>query len=303
MKLRKACRTNIKIKMGLQGPSGGGKTYSSLLIAFGLCGDWTKIAVIDTENHSADLYDHLGEYNVIPIDAPFSPDKYISAIKVCQDSGMEVIIIDSMTHSWEYLIEYHASLQGNSFTNWGKITPMHNELVQAILQSPCHVIATIRCKQDYILVEKNNKQVPEKVGLKGVQRDGLEYDFTLVFDLDMQNHAISSKDRTGLFFQKPPTKLSIETGQLIKDWCEKVVVTEIDVKVRIEQCMSLGELLKLYNTYPQYNESLTPNFQAKKQQLATAPLRDNSINNSKANTNAGNPVISTRRHYKQPSFR
>lgn len=289
--------------MGLQGPSGGGKTYSSLLIAFGLCGDWTKIAVIDTENHSADLYDHLGDYNVIPIDVPFTPDKYISAIKVCQDSGMEVIIIDSMTHCWEYLIEYHASLQGNSFTNWGKITPMHNELVQAILQSPCHVIATIRCKQDYILVEKNNKQVPEKVGLKGVQRDGLEYDFTLVFDLDMQNHAISSKDRTGLFFQKPPTKLSIETGQLIKDWCEKVVVTEIDVKVRIEQCMSLGELLKLYNTYPQYNESLTPNYQAKKQQLATAPLRHNSINNSKANTNAGNPVISTRRNYKQPSFR
>lgn len=303
MKLRKACRKNVKIKMGLQGPSGGGKTYSSLLIAYGLCGDWTKIAVIDTENHSADLYDHLGDYNVIPLDAPYLPDKYISAIKVCQENGMEVIIIDSMTHSWEYLIEYHASLQGNSFTNWGKITPMHNELVQAILQSPCHVIATIRCKQDYVLVEKNNKQVPEKVGLKGVQRDGLEYDFTLVFDLDMQNHAVSSKDRTGLFFQKPPTKLSIETGQIIKDWCEKVVVTEIDVKVRIEQCMSLGELLKLYNSYPQYNESLTPNYQAKKQQLATAPLKNKSINNSKANTNAGNPVISTRRHYKQPSFR
>lgn len=294
MKLRKACRTNVKIKMGLQAPSGGGKTYSSLLIAYGLCANWNKIAVIDTENHSADLYDHLGDYNVIPLDAPFSPDKYISAIKVCQESGMEVIIIDSMTHCWEYLIEYHASLQGNSFTNWGKITPMHNELVQAILQSPCHVIATIRCKQDYILVEKNNKQVPEKVGLKGVQRDGLEYDFTLVFDLDMQNHAVSSKDRTGLFFQKPPTKLSIETGQLIKDWCEKVALSEVEVQSRIEQCMSIGELLKLYNAYPQYNQTLTPFYQAKKQKLAPTPTKENQIANLKARLHAGNTVISTR---------
>ncbi len=302
MKLRKACRINAKIKMGLQGPSGSGKTYSALLVANGLCSDWTKIAVIDTENHSADLYDHLGDYNVIPIDAPFSPDKYIYAIQECQQSGMEVIIIDSMTHSWEYLIEYHSSLQGNSFTNWGKITPMHNELVQAILQSPCHVIATIRTKQDYILVEKNNKQVPEKVGLKGVQRDGLEYDFTLVFDLDMQNHANSSKDRTGLFFQKPPAKLTIETGRTIKDWCEQVDITEIDVSKRIENCMSIGELLKLYNAYPQFNEKLTPLYQERKKFLTPINEEVNKLNNLKALLNV-KPTVNTTREYNIPTRR
>ncbi len=282
--------------MGLQGPSGSGKTYSSLLVANGLCSDWTKIAVIDTENHSADLYDHLGDYNVIPIDAPFSPDKYIDAIQECQKAGMEVIIIDSMTHSWEYLIEYHSSLQGNSFTNWGKITPLHNELVQAILQSPCHVIATIRTKQDYILVEKNNKQVPEKVGLKGVQRDGLEYDFTLVFDLDMQNHASSSKDRTGLFFQKAPAKLTVETGRTIKDWCEQVEITEIDVSKRIEQCMSIGELLKLYNAYPQFNESLTPLYQARKKVLTPNNGEENKLNHIKTLLNV-KPTVNQTREY------
>ena len=287
MKLRKACRRNAKIKMGLQGPSGSGKTYSSLLIAYGLCSDWSKVAVIDTENLSADLYDHLGDYNVLSIDAPFSPDKYMDAIKECQHAGMEVIIIDSMTHSWEYLIEYHASLQGNSFTNWGKITPLHNELVQVILQSPCHVIATIRTKQDYILVEKNNKQVPEKVGLKGVQRDGLEYDFTLVFDLDMRNHASSSKDRTGLFFSKPSTKLTIETGRAIKDWCEQVEITEKELSKRIEQCITVEELLLLYNTYPEFSLSLTPLYQARKKALT--PLLGE-LNNIKTTLNVPTTV-------------
>ena len=109
--------------MGLQGPSGSGKTYSALLLAYGLCYTWNKIAVIDTENHSAELYAHLGEYNVINLTAPFTPEKYIQALEVCEKAGMEVVIIDSTTHQWENLLEYHSSLQGNSFTNWGKITP------------------------------------------------------------------------------------------------------------------------------------------------------------------------------------
>lgn len=280
MKLRKACRRNAKIKMGLQGPSGSGKTYSALLIAYGLCSDWSKVAVIDTENCSADLYDHLGSYNTLSIEAPFSPDKYINALHECQQAGMEVIIIDSMTHCWEYLIEYHASLQGNSFTNWGKITPLHNELVQNILQSPCHVIATIRTKQDYILVEKNNKQVPEKVGLKSIQRDGLEYDFTLVFDLDMANQATSSKDRTGLFSSRPSNKITVHTGQIIKNWCDQVVINEIDLSKRIEGCMSIGELLQLYNAYPQFNEALTPLYQERKKALSPLPINQLKINNN-----------------------
>lgn len=268
MKLQTAQRKRAKIKMGLQGPSGSGKTMSALLTAFGLCGDWNKIAIIDTENHSADLYAHIGNYNVLPIAAPFTPEKYIQAIEVCENAGMEVVIIDSVTHEWENLLDHHASLQGNSFTNWGKITPRHNDFVQKILQSPCHIISTVRTKQDYVLQEKNGKMVPEKVGLKSVQRDGLEYEFTLVFDLDMKNHATASKDRTGLFFGKPEHKLSVETGRLINEWCNTGAETSVDdVSIRINDCKSINELLDLYKLFPQYREVLKPEFEKQKRRI------------------------------------
>jgi len=90
MLLQPAQRKKAKMKLGIQGPSGAGKTFSALLIAFGLTEDWKKIAVIDTENHSSDLYDHLGNYNVLHLDAPFSPEKYIEAIHTCLNAGMEV---------------------------------------------------------------------------------------------------------------------------------------------------------------------------------------------------------------------
>jgi hypothetical protein len=241
---------------------------SALLTAFGLCNDWSKIAVIDTENHSAELYAHLGNYNVLPISSPFTPEKYSEAIGVCQDAGMEVIIIDSLTHEWEYLLDYHSSLQGNSFTNWAKVTPRHNEFVQKILQCPPHVISTMRTKQDYVLSEKNGKMIPEKVGLKTVQRDGMDYEFTLVFELDMKNHATASKDRTGLFFGKPDHKLSMETGKLINQWCNKGNYESVDdVSRRIGDVMSIKDLIVLYHQYPQFKEVLKPEFEKRKRQI------------------------------------
>jgi hypothetical protein len=272
MKLQQAQRKRAKIKMGLQGPSGSGKTYSALLVAYGLCEDWSKIAIIDSECHSADLYAHLGSYNVLPITAPYSPERYKQAIEVCEKAGMEVIIIDSITHEWEFLLDYHSSLQGNSFTNWGKITPRHNDFVQTIIHSPCHIISTVRTKQDYVLSEKNGKMVPEKVGLKSVQRDGIEYEFTLVFDLDIKNHATASKDRTGLFFGKPEQKLSLQIGKLIADWCNRGDELSAEViKQRIGDVLSIKELLSLYNEYPQYQHSLKPDFEARKKQLLSNP--------------------------------
>ncbi|MDE6583873.1 MAG: ATP-binding protein, partial [Anaeroplasmataceae bacterium] len=97
MQLRKSSKKQAKIKLALQGCAGSGKTYSALLLAYGLCGDWTKIAVIDSENNSADLYAHLGQYNVLPLEGKYDPETYIDAIKVCEKAGMEVIIIDSMS--------------------------------------------------------------------------------------------------------------------------------------------------------------------------------------------------------------
>ncbi len=268
MILQTAHRKRAKIKMGLQGPSGSGKTYSALLLAYGLCNDWTKVAIIDSENHSGELYSHLGPYQVLNLSSPFTPESYIEAITICEQAGVEVIIIDSTTHCWEYLLDYHASLQGNSFTNWAKITPRHNEFVHKMLQSPCHTICTIRTKQDYVLSEKNGKMVPEKVGLKSVQRDNLEYEFTLVFDIDMKNHATASKDRTGLFFGKPEQKLKVQTGKLIQDWCNSGTETSIDdVSVRIGDCKSIKELLDLYEQHPQFKEILKPEFEQRKRSI------------------------------------
>jgi hypothetical protein len=250
MQLQTASRKRAKIKMALQGPSGSGKTYSALLLAFGLCADWTKIAVIDTENHSAELYSDLGRYNTVNISAPFSPEKYIEAINLCQQADMHVIIIDSISHEWEGnggILDIHGNMAGNSFTNWAKLTPRHNAFIQAILQSSCHVIGTIRSKQDYVLSERNGKVVPEKVGLKGVTRDGMDYEFTLVFDIDIKHNALASKDRTGLFTGKPEFRITSETGIEILNWCNTGSQTSpISLKERISACVSIKELLDLY---------------------------------------------------------
>ena len=286
MKLQTAQRKRAKIKMGLQGPSGSGKTYSALLVAYGLCMNWANVAIIDTENHSGELYSHLGEYNVLSLESPFSPEKYNEAISLCEREKMEVVILDSVTHEWEFLLDYHSSLQGNSFTNWGKITPRHNDFVQKILQSPCHIISTIRTKQDYVLSEKNGKMVPEKVGMKSVQRDNLEYEFTLVFDLDMKNHATASKDRTGLWFGKPEQKLKIETGKIIQEWCSSgAEINAADISIRIGDCMTIKELLELYQQYPQFKVALKPEFEKQKRTIMINQAVTTQLTNQKINEN------------------
>jgi AAA domain len=268
MQLQKASRKKAKIKMCLNGPSGSGKTYSSLLIANGLCNDWSKIAVIDSENHSSELYSHLGDYNVLQLSAPYTPEKYVQAIESCGQAGMHVIIIDSISHEWEYILEAHASLPGNSFTNWQKIGLRHKAFIQAILGSKAHIIATTRTKQDYVLNERNGKMVPEKVGLKSIQREGLDYEFTLVFDLNMKNSATASKDRTGLFFGKPEQKLSIDTGRDIYNWCNAGVdIAPSAISTLIHSCNTIDELLELYNQHPQFKEVLKPEFEKRKREI------------------------------------
>lgn len=268
MQLQKASRKKASIKMSLQGPSGSGKTYSSLLLAYGLCNDWSKIAVIDSENHSSELYSHLGSYNVLQLSAPYTPEKYIQAIETCGQADMQVIIIDSISHEWEYILEAHASLPGNSFTNWQKIGLRHKAFIQSIFTSKAHIIATTRTKQDYVLNNLNGKMVPEKVGLKAIQREGLNYEFTLVFDLNMKNTATASKDRTGLFFGKPEQKLSIETGRDILNWCNAGVdITPTDLTVFIYKCNTIDELLELYNQYPQFKEVLKKEYENRKREI------------------------------------
>lgn len=268
MELQTAQRKRTSIKMAIQGPSGNGKTYSALLTAYGLTEDWNKVAVIDTENGSSNLYSSLGSYKVLSLSQPYSPERYIEAISTCEAAGMEAIILDSITHEWEYLLEYHGSLPGNGFTNWSKITPRHNDFINKIVHSPVHIIATVRTKQDYVLTDKNGKQVPEKVGLKSIQRDGVEYEFTLVFDLDVRNNAVATKDRTGLFFGRPEHKLSVDTGRQIKEWITTGAETTVkDVSDRIGECKTIKELLAIYYRYPQYQDVLKPDYEAQKIKL------------------------------------
>ena len=339
MQLRQSERKQAKIKMALQGSAGSGKTYSSLLLAKGLTnGDLSKVAIIDTENGSADLYSHLGSYNVLTLQPPFTPENYIKAIEVCEKANMEVIILDSISHSWDELLDFHSKLAGNSFTNWSKITPRLNSFINKILQCKSHVIATMRTKQDYVLNLKDGKNVPEKVGLKSVMRDGVDYEFTLVFDVDIKHFAVSSKDRTGLFMGKPEFIISENTGKEILDWCstgtsgldeqkEAITpqnpatnqnpnptsrngnlpqidpqeafeypeneqsfapsqdlssVTEKEVFEAIGRCNLIQELHALYRKFPQFQQSLKADFEAKKSLLINLTTPKNFSQNGKS---------------------
>lgn len=264
MQLRKATRQKAKIRLGLSAVSGGGKTYSAILIAKGLCGDLSKVAIIDTENGSADLYSHLGPYNVLPLFAPFAPEKYIEAIKACESAGMEVIIIDSITHEWDgkggclEIVDQltQGSASKNSYVSWGKVTPRHQAFIDAILQSPAHMITTVRRKQDYEMTKDNNGKIKvEKAGLKEVTREGFEYELTVNLELDHGHHAVASKDRTGLFMGKPEFKPSEDTGKMIADWCESGIDPHEYVKDAIsnlKNCDTVDELVTLKETLPDY---------------------------------------------------
>lgn len=269
MNLRKASRSHTKIKCALQGPSGSGKTYSALLMARGLCDHWNEIVVIDTENNSADLYSHLGEYNVYDLKSPYTPEVYIKALEECQTAQMKVIIIDSLSHEWEGdggILATHSAMAGNSFTNWSKLTPRHNALIQKILSTNAHIIATLRTKQDYVLTEKNGKQVPEKVGLKSITRDGMDYEFTLVFDIDIKHHAVSSKDRTGLFARAPQFVINEKTGERVRKWCGQSV-TPLQVLQFVQDAQDLETLQTIYRAYPEHQEQLKQQFTQRRIQI------------------------------------
>ena len=229
MQLHTASRQQAKLRIGLAGTSGSGKTYSALQLAYGLVGDWSKIALIDTENGSGDLYSHLGNYQVLTLEAPFTPERYIEAIEACEAANMEVIVIDSISHEWNGTggcLELHDQVvqkmrTPNSFTAWAQITPRHDKFVQKILQTHCHVITTVRSKTDYILVEKNGRQTPQKAGMGQVTRDGFEYELTVSFDLDQEHKAFASKDRTGLFSDRAPEIITPETGKKLLEWADQ----------------------------------------------------------------------------------
>jgi hypothetical protein len=254
MELRQATRKKAKIRLGLSAVSGGGKTYSAILIAKGLAGDLSKVAVIDTENGSADLYAHLGNYNVLTLAAPFTPERYIEAIRSCEKAGMEVIVVDSISHEWDGkggCLEIVEAL-GGKYQDWARVTPRHQAFIEAILHSPCHVITTVRRKQDYEMIKDGNKVKVEKSGLREVTREGFEYELTINLEMDTRHQAMASKDRTNIFMGKPAFIPSEKTGELIAEWCEQgeetfsIIRPGSDWYRKVDQCYTHKELVDLY---------------------------------------------------------
>lgn len=231
---QKASRKKAKLRLGVIGPSGSGKTMSALLIAYGIVGDWSKIGLVDTEHGSGELYtgvnvdgQQIGEYLTLSLTPPFEPEKYISAIKMAEDAGLECVILDSISHAWAGeggLLDRHdkiskASKSGNSYTAWRDVTPVHNRFIDAMLSSPCHVIATIRSKTEYVQEESGGKKTVRKVGMAPVQRDGMDYEFTVVMELTQEHIATTSKDRTSLFDGKYFTP-TFDIGAQLKTWLD-----------------------------------------------------------------------------------
>lgn len=272
MQLRKASRKKAKIRLGLSAGSGAGKTVSALLIAYGMVGDWDRIAVIDTESESADLYANhklptgfiIGEFQVCPLGSPFTPEKYIEAIKACENAGVEVIIIDSITHEWDgkggclEIVDQltQASSHKNSYIAWGKVTPRHQAFIDAILQSKSHIITTVRRKQDYEMTKGNDGKIKvEKAGLKEITREGFEYELTANLELNQGHYATASKDRTGLFSGKPEFIPSVDTGKMIAEWCESGADTSqeiADAIAKLANCSTVDELKLFKETLSLY---------------------------------------------------
>jgi KaiC/GvpD/RAD55 family RecA-like ATPase len=221
---KRAQRRKAFLKIAITGPSGSGKTYSALLVALGLAGNDGKVAVIDTENASADLYADLGEYDTLTLSAPFTVAKYLTGINAAVDAGYDVLVIDSLTHEWEGqggLLAQKETMDrkgGNSFTNFQTITKQHNEFIAAMLQSDIHIVATMRSKVQYALEsDDKGKTSVAKKGMAPVQREGMDYEFTTVFDLDRYHQASITKDRTGLF-DGISEMLSKKQGKVLVDW-------------------------------------------------------------------------------------
>lgn len=227
--LKVAQRKKVKLMIALSGASGSGKTYSALQIAKGVCGDWSKVAVCDTENGSALYYagDKTGDWSHLDFSAKmeggYHPTNWIKMIEhVEKIPAIEVLILDSITHEWEGsggCLESAENGSKNGFVGWKNVTPWHRAFIDKMRSSRLHIIATMRSKQDYVIEQnEKGKSQPRKVGTKSVQREGTDYEFGLILDIDMNHLASASKDRTGLFAVKPPFKISVKTGEELAEW-------------------------------------------------------------------------------------
>ncbi|MHC3822463.1 ATP-binding protein [Pseudomonas sp. G3-19] len=252
---KKAERKQAKLRLALAGPSGSGKTYSALLLAQGIGG---RIAVIDTEHGSASLYADIADFDTLELHAPYSPERYVEAITAAEHAGYSVLIIDSYSHEWtgsggcleanEKLA--HQKFKGNTWAAWNETTPRHRRLTDKILTSSLHIICTMRSKTE--TVQGEGKKIL-KLGMKSEQRDGTDYEFTVVLDLTHDGHtAMASKDRTKLF--EEPELITEETGRRLLAWLNSGVSPEerakellVDALADIASAKDIASLQSAFN--------------------------------------------------------
>lgn len=242
MLFKKAERKKVKLRIGLAGISGSGKTYSALCLAQGI---GKKIALIDTENGSASLYADRFEFDSVDLNPPYTVPKFLEAMKAAEQAQYDVLIMDSISHEWAGdggLLSKKEALDargGNSFVNWGGITKEHEQFKAAILNCGIHLICTMRSKQEYA-IETNDKgrSAPKKLGLAPIQREGMEYEFTTMFDIASDHTASTSKDRTGLF-EGTIEKMTPQIGEKFIKWLSEA--KEFEPKVNADQIKTLLE--------------------------------------------------------------
>jgi hypothetical protein len=256
MVFRKAERKKAKLRLGIVGSAGSGKTYSALLIAKGLGG---KIAVVDTENGSADLYagaKNIPDYDVLTIDQPYTIEKYLEGIETAEKAGYNVLILDSISHAWAGeggLLDQQGKIadsgRGNSYTAWRTVTPKHNRFVERMLGCGLHLITTMRAKTEYAMTPGSNGKVEvKKIGMAPIQREGMDYEFTVVFDIDQSHNVQASKDRTSLF-DGQIFMPSEKTGEQLVAWLEsgKEVVVSKPEYVTAPQKKAIEAIITMNN--------------------------------------------------------
>jgi len=270
MVFQKATKRRSKLRLALSGPSGSGKTYTALIAAT-VMAKGGKVALVDTEHGSASLYADKFNFDVMDIEDDFHPKKFIAAIKEAEKADYAVVVLDGLSHEWNGpggilalhdIAKKRPQYGGNSYAAWAEITPQHDKLVEAILQSGIHVIATMRSKQEYALEHDGEKKktVVKKLGLAPVQRDGMEYEFSIWGEMTAENDLVISKTRcdliTGAVVPKPAADFFEKIMAWLEEGEEPVPRTEkpVEAKADEDKPMTVTAKRKLQTIYTQVFE-------------------------------------------------
>jgi len=223
--------TGFYLRLGLLGPSGSGKTYTALKVATEL--GFEHVGIIDTENRSARRYAKSFARRFSTLELPsFSPQSYVEALHIAADCGLQVLVVDSLSHAWMGkggvldMVDQSAKRQargagGSSFNGWREVTPEHNRLVEALVRAPLHLIVTMRVKTEYVVeTDQRGKSVPRKVGLAPVQRDGLEYEFDVIGDLSLDHELLITKTRCSALKDAVISHPGAELAQTLRGWLD-----------------------------------------------------------------------------------